>query len=110
MPQRRASVTGHHPGHRAHLHDLTHAAPWAPPVRVLPFEVGAFPGSGQSIDYAYGPVPQPDTVQLDQFHGPVLLDSDAHLDKYRRLLDTVEGVALPPGKSRDFIRDIADQL
>lgn len=43
-------------------------------LRVLPFDVGAFPGSGQS-------------VQLDQFHGPVLLDA-------------VEGIALSPAKSR----------
>ncbi|MER5467870.1 helix-turn-helix transcriptional regulator [Streptomyces sp. NPDC002685] len=79
-------------------------------IRVLPFDVGAFPGSGQSINYAYGPVHQLDTVQLDQFHGPVLLDAEAHLDKYRRLLDVVETAALPPTKSRDFIHAIARQL
>ncbi|MEE1835204.1 helix-turn-helix domain-containing protein [Streptomyces sp. SP17KL33] len=79
-------------------------------LRVLPFDVGAFPGSGQSINYAYGPVPQLDTVQLDQFHGPVLLDTEAHLEKYRRLLDVVEGVALSPAKSRDLIHSIAKDL
>lgn len=79
-------------------------------LRVLPFAVGAFPGSGQSINYAYGPVPQLDTVQLDQFHGPVLLDAEAHLEKYRRLLDVVEGVALSPAKSRDLIHSIAKDL
>lgn len=79
-------------------------------IRVLPFDVGAFPGSGQSINYAYGPVHQLDTVQLDQFHGPVLLDSEAHVDKYRRLLDTVEAVALSPEKSRDFVHHVAQQL
>ncbi|MFF1682200.1 helix-turn-helix domain-containing protein [Streptomyces sp. NPDC058256] len=79
-------------------------------IRVLPFDVGAFPGSGQSINYAYGPVPQLDTVQLDQFHGPVLLDAEAHLDKYRRLLDIVEATALPPEKSRDFIHNLVQQL
>ncbi|MFC7264025.1 helix-turn-helix domain-containing protein [Streptomyces lutosisoli] len=79
-------------------------------IRVLPFDVGAFPGSGQSINYAYGPVPQLDTVQLDQFHGPVLLDAEAHLDKYRRLLDVVEAAALPPEKSRDFVHNLAQHL
>jgi transcriptional regulator with XRE-family HTH domain len=79
-------------------------------VRVLPFDVGAFPGSGQSINYLHGPLPQLDTAQLDQFHGPVLLDAEAHLEKYRRLLDTVEDTALTPEKSRDLIHAIAQNL
>ena len=79
-------------------------------VRVLPFDVGAFPGSGQSINYLHGPVPQLDTAQLDQFHGPVLLDAEAHLEKYRHLLDTVEATALTPEKSRDLILAIAQDL
>ncbi|WNZ10749.1 helix-turn-helix transcriptional regulator [Streptomyces sp. 11x1] len=96
---------------RAQLHHLIHMSEREHiTLRVLPFDVGAFPGSGQSINYAYGPVPQLDTVQLDQFHGPVLLDSEAHLEKYRRLLDVVEGVALSPAKSRDLIHSIAKDL
>lgn len=79
-------------------------------VRVLPFDVGAFPGSGQSINYLHGSVPQLDTAQLDQFHGPVLLDAEAHLEKYRLLLDTVEATALTPEKSRDLILAIAQDL
>lgn len=38
-------------------------------IRVLPFETGSYPGSGQSINYVHGPVPRLDTVQLDQFQG-----------------------------------------
>ncbi|MCX4762919.1 helix-turn-helix domain-containing protein [Streptomyces sp. NBC_01275] len=79
-------------------------------LRVLPFDVGAFPGSGQSINYLCGPVPELDTVQLDQFHGPVLLDAEAHLQKYRHLLDVVEATALSPEKSRDLIHTIAQSL
>ncbi|MEH0419487.1 helix-turn-helix domain-containing protein [Streptomyces sp. B21-083] len=79
-------------------------------VRVLPFDVGAFPGSGQSINYLHGSVPQLDTAQLDQFHGPVLLDAEVHLEKYRLLLDTVEATALTPEKSRDLILAIAQDL
>ncbi|WP_413758513.1 helix-turn-helix domain-containing protein [Streptomyces sp. MMBL 11-3] len=79
-------------------------------VRILPFDVGAFPGSGQSINYMYGPVPQLDTAQLDQFHGPVLLDAEALLEKYRNLLDVVEATALSPEKSRDFIHTIVREL
>ncbi|MEU9452018.1 helix-turn-helix transcriptional regulator [Streptomyces sp. NPDC048277] len=79
-------------------------------IRVLPFDIGAFPGSGQSINYLYGPVPLLDTAQLDQFHGPVLLDAEALLDKYRNLLDIVEATALSPEKSRDLIHAIAQNL
>lgn len=43
-------------------------------LRVVPFAAGSFPGSGQSFSYAEGPVPQLDTVQLDQSHGPSLSD------------------------------------
>ncbi|MFF0015884.1 Scr1 family TA system antitoxin-like transcriptional regulator [Streptomyces sp. NPDC005374] len=50
------------------------------------------------------------TVQLDQFHGPVLLDAEAHLEKYRRLLGVVEAIALSPGKSRDLIHSIDQSL
>ncbi|GHH82150.1 hypothetical protein GCM10017771_05560 [Streptomyces capitiformicae] len=79
-------------------------------IRVLPFGVGAFPGSGQSINYLDGPVPQLDTAQLDQFHGPVMLDAEALLEKYRRLLDVVEATALSPDKSRDLIHSITQDL
>ncbi|MET8942290.1 Scr1 family TA system antitoxin-like transcriptional regulator [Streptomyces sp. NPDC004542] len=43
-------------------------------------------------------------------HGPVLLDAEAHLEKYRRLLDAVERLALAPQKSRDLIHSIAQNL
>lgn len=33
-------------------------------LRTITFDVGAYPGSGQSIYYARGPVPQLDTIQL----------------------------------------------
>ncbi|MFD9904995.1 helix-turn-helix domain-containing protein [Streptomyces sp. NPDC059063] len=79
-------------------------------VRILPFDVGAFPGSGQNINYLLGSVPQLDTVQLDQFHGPLLIDAEAHLESYRRLLDVVEATALDPEASRDLIRSIAQEL
>ncbi|CAM5453387.1 hypothetical protein SVIOM74S_05474 [Streptomyces violarus] len=68
------------------------------------------PGAGQSINYLYGTVPQLDTAQLDQFHGPALLDAEALLDKYRNLLDIVEAIALSPEKSRDLIHSIAQNL
>lgn len=79
-------------------------------VLVIPFDAGAYPGSGQSVCYAEGPVPQLDTVQLDQSHGSVLLDAEAQLNKYRILLDRMEAVALGPEQSRSFIFDIVRSL
>jgi hypothetical protein len=99
------SVTRHQLHHVLSLSERDHIT-----VQVIPFDAGAFPGSGQSIYYCEGPVPQLDTVNLDQSHGPVFLDSEAQLDKYRVLLDRMEACALSPSESRDFIHKVAQDL
>ncbi|MFI7018817.1 helix-turn-helix transcriptional regulator [Streptomyces sp. NPDC050164] len=79
-------------------------------IQVVPFEAGTFAGSGQSVYYAEGPVPQLDTVNLDQSHGPVFLDAEAQLSKYRVTLDRLEAAALPPEESQNFIHTILKDL
>ncbi len=79
-------------------------------VLALPFTHGAFPGAGHMVAYAEGPVQQLDTVQVDNSHGPAFLHADGQLAKYRAQLDLLEGLALSPERSRDFIRQIAQQL
>ncbi|WP_306334415.1 helix-turn-helix transcriptional regulator [Streptomyces sp. KL118A] len=79
-------------------------------LQVLPFVAGSFPGSGQSLFYSGGSVPQLDTVHLDQSHGPVFLDAEAQLCKYRVLLERMGAKALPPEPSQDLIRSIAQNL
>jgi transcriptional regulator with XRE-family HTH domain len=79
-------------------------------IQVIPFDANTFPGSGQSIYYAEGPVPQLDTVNLDQSHGPVFLDAEAQLNKYRVLLDRMEAAALTREQSRTFIHTILKTL
>ncbi|KUL24476.1 helix-turn-helix domain-containing protein [Streptomyces regalis] len=79
-------------------------------VRAVPFDAGAYPGSGQSIHYAHGPVPQLDTVYLDQAHGLLFLDAEAQLHKYRTLFDRIDAVALAPEKSRDLIHNVMREL
>ncbi|WP_175408935.1 helix-turn-helix transcriptional regulator [Streptomyces sp. TRM64462] len=79
-------------------------------VRVIPYAAGAYPGAGQAIYYVHGPVPQLDTVQLDQSHGPKLIDAEAELNVYRHVLDRMEAIALTPDASREFIHDIAHSL
>jgi transcriptional regulator with XRE-family HTH domain len=77
---------------------------------VVPFEHGGFPGAGQTILYAEGPVPQLDTVQVDRAHGPEFLDAEGQLAKYRAQLDRLEDLSLSAERSRDLIREIASQL
>ncbi|MBT2394415.1 helix-turn-helix transcriptional regulator [Streptomyces sp. ISL-100] len=79
-------------------------------IQVVPFKAGAVPGSGQSIYYAHGPVPQLDTVHLDQSHGLAFLDAETQLLKYRLLFDRIEAVAHSPAESRDVIRSISRNL
>ncbi|MFC9948284.1 helix-turn-helix domain-containing protein [Streptomyces pratensis] len=79
-------------------------------LQVIPFSAGAFAGSGQSIYYIHGAVPQLDSVNLDQSHGPVFLDAEAQLEKYGVLLRRIEAIALTPEKSREFVHTIARNL
>ncbi|MFJ9720457.1 helix-turn-helix domain-containing protein [Streptomyces sp. NPDC101213] len=79
-------------------------------VRVIPFRAGAFPGAGQAVIYAEGPVTQLDTVELDSAHGPEFLHGQSQLDKYRAHLDWMESASLPPAESRDFMHGIADRF
>ncbi|GHJ35361.1 helix-turn-helix transcriptional regulator [Streptomyces sp. TS71-3] len=79
-------------------------------IRVIPFTAGGFPGAGQSVIYAEGPVPGLDTVELDITHGPEFVDAEVQLQKYRAQLDAMEAVALAPEESRDFIKSLARDL
>ncbi|MFG2979742.1 Scr1 family TA system antitoxin-like transcriptional regulator [Streptomyces sp. NPDC048258] len=79
-------------------------------IQVIPFATGALHGSGQSIYYATGPVPQLDTVHLDQTHGLVYLDAEEQLVGYRVLFERMEAAALSPQKSRKFIDTVAAEL
>lgn len=79
-------------------------------VRIVTVDCGAFPGAGHALLYAEGVVPQLDTVQLDSAHGPEFTHAEAQLAKYRAHLDWMDGAALSPEESRDFIHAIAHQL
>ncbi|MBV9026303.1 MAG: helix-turn-helix transcriptional regulator [Streptomycetaceae bacterium] len=79
-------------------------------VRIIPVDCEGFPGAGHALIYAEGVVSQLDTVELDSAHGPEFTHAEARLAKYRAHLHWADGVALPPGKSRDFIHTIARQL
>ncbi|MER5616739.1 DUF5753 domain-containing protein [Streptomyces sp. NPDC002215] len=79
-------------------------------IQVILFKAGAVPGSGQSIYYAYGRVPELDTVHLDQSHGLAFLDAETQLRNYRTLFSRIEGAALSSQDTRDLIHHISQQL
>ncbi|MFF4020380.1 helix-turn-helix domain-containing protein [Streptomyces sp. NPDC001843] len=79
-------------------------------VRVIPSNVGDFPGAGHALLYADGIVPQLDTVQLDSAHGPEFTGAEAQLTKYRAHLDWMDDAALSPAASRDLVRTVAREL
>jgi transcriptional regulator with XRE-family HTH domain len=79
-------------------------------VLVIPYDAGIFPGAGQTVLYAEGPVPQLDTVQLDAEHGSVFLHADLQLAKYRTFMTRFEAVTLEESASRDLIREIINEL
>ncbi|MFD7711917.1 helix-turn-helix domain-containing protein [Streptomyces sp. NPDC059786] len=79
-------------------------------LRAITFDVGAYPGSGQSIYYAHGAVRELDTVHLDQSHGLTFLDAENQLHKYRSLFERVESIALDADKTRDLISNVIHDL
>ncbi|MGW0837807.1 helix-turn-helix domain-containing protein [Streptomyces prunicolor] len=79
-------------------------------VRVIPFDLNGFGGAGSAMVYAGGTVPQLDTVVRDGPNGPVFIDSEAQLNRYRTLFHRVEAVSLEPQRSRDFIHRLAKEL
>jgi hypothetical protein len=79
-------------------------------VRVVPFELDGFGGAGSAMVYAGGTVPKLDTVVRDGPNGPVLIDAEAQLNRYRTLFRRVEAVSLESDPSRDFIHRMAKEL
>ncbi|MYW15511.1 helix-turn-helix domain-containing protein [Streptomyces sp. SID2955] len=79
-------------------------------VRVIPFDLDGFGGAGSGMVYAGGPVPKLDTIVRDGPVGPVFIDAEAQLSRYRTLFRRVEAVSLDPERSRDFIHWLAKEL
>ncbi|KPC62883.1 Scr1 family TA system antitoxin-like transcriptional regulator [Streptomyces chattanoogensis] len=79
-------------------------------IRIIPFAAGGFPSAGNSTLYVYGPVAQLDTVQSDTPMGSRFLHSETHLANYRVVLDRMEQRSLDPDRSRDFIREVTQQV
>ncbi|MFI5795108.1 helix-turn-helix transcriptional regulator [Streptomyces sp. NPDC051677] len=79
-------------------------------LRVVPFDLDGFSRASSTMTYVDGPVPKLDTVVRDAPHGSVFIDSEAQLNAYRTRFHKVEGVALDPERSRDFIHQLTKEL
>lgn len=79
-------------------------------VRVVPFALDTFPGSGENLTFAEGPVPELDTVQMDVSQGALFFDSPADLAKHRVIFSRLDSTALSEEGSREFIRSIMKEV
>ncbi len=79
-------------------------------VRVIPFDLDDFGGAGSAMVYAGGPVPKLDTVVRDGPGGPVFIDAEAQLNRYRTRFRRMEEVSLGPDRSRDFMHQLSKEL
>ncbi|MQS11822.1 DNA-binding protein [Streptomyces kaniharaensis] len=83
--------------------------PWVT-IRVVPFDIDTFPGAVENLTYAFGKVPELDTVEVESSRGPVYMDAVSELTSYRSIFDRTESMALSENKSRSLIRKIAKSL
>ncbi len=96
---------------RSQLEFLLDACTWPTvTVRVVPFEIDEFIGYAQSMLYAGGPVPQLDTVQIDNAYSVDFLDAESQLAQCRTLIDSIARITLGPGESRKLIHTLSQEL
>lgn len=79
-------------------------------LRVIPFNLDGFASAASTMTYVGGPVPRLDTVVRDAPHGSVFINSEAQLNTYRTAFRKVEAASLEPERSREFIRELAQEL
>ncbi|MFC5724756.1 helix-turn-helix domain-containing protein [Streptomyces gamaensis] len=96
---------------REQLKFLRDVAEWpAVKLHIVPFDTDNLTGSAQSVLYAGGPVPELDTVQIDQAKGIRFVGAPALLSVYREMLDAVESLALCSDDSRKFIQRVIQEM
>ncbi|MEU1423122.1 helix-turn-helix transcriptional regulator [Kitasatospora sp. NPDC005751] len=79
-------------------------------LRVVPFDMDTFPGAGENIMFAEGPVPELATLQMDTAQGVLFFDSPADLASHRATFARLDSLALSDDDSRKFIRSIRDEM
>ncbi|WP_129841847.1 helix-turn-helix transcriptional regulator [Streptomyces sp. RFCAC02] len=79
-------------------------------LRVVPFTNEDYFEAIQPVLYAFGVVPQLDTVQVDVPTGGFFLDAEGVLERYRVFFGRCEKFSLGPEESRQLIHHIAREL
>ncbi|MFE2111247.1 DUF5753 domain-containing protein [Kitasatospora sp. NPDC059463] len=79
-------------------------------VRVVPFALDTFPGSGENLTFAEGPVPELDTIEMDVSQDALFFDSQADLAKHRVIFSRLDSTALSEEESRDFVRSVMKEV
>ncbi|MEU0687136.1 Scr1 family TA system antitoxin-like transcriptional regulator [Streptomyces uncialis] len=79
-------------------------------IRVVPFTAPTVTSSVQPFTYAGGPLPQLDTVQVNNAFDVSFLDAIAQLETYRALVKAMRDVALDSSASRSLIHTIAKEM
>ncbi|MFB7383773.1 helix-turn-helix domain-containing protein [Kitasatospora purpeofusca] len=79
-------------------------------VRVVPFALDTFPGSGENLTFAEGPVPELDAIEMDVSQGALFFDSQADLAMHRVIFSRLDSTALGEADSREFIRSVMKEV
>ena len=83
--------------------------PWMS-IRVVPFDIETFPGAVENLTYAFGIIPELDTVERESSRDSEHLDATSELASYRAIFEQTEALALNESDSRDLIHKIARNL
>jgi hypothetical protein len=92
---------------RVQLDKLIGAANWPRvTIQVIPFAVGAHPGVESNFNILEMPVPTPGVVFVEGLVGSIYLERPEELERYRRVFDRLQTIALGPKDTIDLIARI----
>ncbi|MEU1374310.1 helix-turn-helix transcriptional regulator [Streptomyces triculaminicus] len=96
---------------RAQLEFLAEVVEWpSVTLRVIPFDTDNLTGTAQSMLYATGPLPELDTVQVDNAFGGGFISANALLSVYGTIFDTLTETALTVDESKKFIYRLIQEM
>lgn len=76
-------------------------------VQIVPFELGAHPALESNFTILDLPSPTPGIVFVEGLTGPLYLEEEDDLERYRVVFGRLQSIALSPKKSVDFITDLS---
>lgn len=76
-------------------------------VQVVPFELGAHPALESNFTILDLPSPTPGIVFVEGLAGPLYLEEEDDLERYRVIFVRLQSIALSPKKSVDLITDLS---